>query len=134
MAEPGEWCAAAASAREETAMPDSPMTTPAAPVWEAHRDNAAAAWATLQQVRAAAPLVHNIANLVITNLTANMLLALGASQAMVENVEEAGELAAAAGAPVVNRGSMAAPRTEAMHAAAEAAVLTGRPWVLDPVA
>src|SRR3546814_10243248 len=29
---------------------------------------------------------------------------------------------------------MSAPRAEAMHAAAEAAALTGRPWVLDPVA
>src|SRR3546814_11971476 len=93
MASPAAWVAAAASAREEPAMPDSPMTTPAAPVWEAHRDNAAAAWATLQQVRAAAPLVHNIANLVVTNLTANMLLALGASPAMVENVEEIGRAA-----------------------------------------
>src|SRR3546814_18443901 len=119
MAEPGEWCAAAATAREETAMPDSPMTTPAAPVWEAHRDNAAAAWATLQQVRAAAPLVHNIANLVVTNLTANMLLALGASPAMVEKVGEAGELAAAAVGLVIKLGSLWVQRTGAMTAAHE---------------
>lgn len=96
--------------------------------------HAAAAWHTLEAVRAAGPLVHSVTNLVVTNLTANMLLALGASPAMVENVEEAGELAAFAGALVINLGSMSAPRTEAMLAAAEAAETAGTPWVLDPVA
>lgn len=113
-------------------MPD--MTTSTTAPCEATREHARAAWATLERVRAAAPLVHSITNLVVTNLTANMLLALGASPAMVENIEEAGELAAVAGALVINLGSMSAPRTEAMHAAAEAATLAGRPWVLDPVA
>lgn len=104
------------------------------PAEDATRIDAQAAWGTLQRVRAAAPLVHSITNLVVTNLTANMLLAIGASPAMVENIEEAAELAAVAGAVVINLGSMSAPRTEAMHAAAEAAALAGRPWVLDPVA
>lgn len=93
-----------------------------------------AAWSTLQAVRAQGPLVHSVTNLVVTNLTANVLLALGASPAMVENLEEAGELAAVAGAVVINLGSMSAPRTEAMLAAAQAADRTGTPWVLDPVA
>lgn len=98
------------------------------------RPHARAAWATLQAVRDRGPLVHSVTNLVVTNLTANVLLALGASPAMVENVEEAGELAAVAGAVVINLGSMSAPRTEAMQAAAQAADRAGTPWVLDPVA
>lgn len=97
-------------------------------------DHRRAAWATLQAVRDSGPLVHSVTNLVVTNLTANVLLALGASPAMVENIEEAGELAAAAGALVINLGSMSAARTEAMHAAALAADRAGTPWVLDPVA
>lgn len=96
--------------------------------------HAADAWATLEAVRRSAPLIHNVTNLVVTNLTANVLLALGASPAMVENVEEAGELAAAAGAVVINLGSMSAARTAAMQAAAEVAARAGTPWVLDPVA
>ena len=35
-----------------------------------------------------APLVHNITNLVVTNTTANALLAIGASPAMVEGADE----------------------------------------------
>lgn len=109
-------------------MADAPTTSAAV------HEHARAASATLERVRAAAPLVHSVTNLVVTNLTANVLLALGASPAMVENVEEAGELAAVAGAVVINLGSMSAPRTEAMRAAAQAADRTGTPWVLDPVA
>ncbi|MEQ9334432.1 hydroxyethylthiazole kinase [Thalassobaculum sp.] len=98
------------------------------------RDHPRGAWATLSAVRARGPLVHSVTNLVVTNLTANMLLALGASPAMVENVEEAGELAAVADALVVNLGSMSAARTEAMRAAVQAADRNRTPWVMDPVA
>lgn len=98
------------------------------------RNQPQAAWATLQAVRAQGPLVHSVTNLVVTNLTANVLLALGASPAMVENIEEAGELAAVAGAVVINLGSMSAARTEAMQAAVQSADRVGTPWVLDPVA
>lgn len=95
---------------------------------------AKSAWDTLEAIRAKAPLVHSVTNLVVTNLTANVLLALGASPAMVENVEEAGELAAVAGSVVINLGSMSAARTDAMQAATLAADRSGTPWVLDPVA
>ena len=37
----------------------------------------------LDAIRARRPLIHNITNLVVTNTTANALLALGASPAMV---------------------------------------------------
>lgn len=90
--------------------------------------------ATLQALRARTPLVHNITNLVVTNSTANALLAIGASPAMVEGAEEAAEFAAIADALVINLGTMSAARAEAMRLAAEAARQAGTPWVLDPVA
>ncbi len=89
---------------------------------------------TLQAIRARRPLVHNITNLVVTNSTANALLAVGASPAMVEAAEEVAEFAAIADALVINLGTMSAARAQAMRLAADAARAAGRPWVLDPVA
>ncbi len=61
--------------------------------------------------------MHSITNVVVTNTTANALLAIGASPAMVEAAEEAEAFAA--------RG---------MQAAAASAHRSGTPWVMDPVA
>jgi hydroxyethylthiazole kinase len=90
--------------------------------------------ALLDALRAGNPLVHCVTNLVATTFSANALLAVGASPAMVEDAEEAAELAAVAGALVVNTGTMSRPRAEGMHAAARAAHAAGTPWLLDPVA
>ncbi|GAA4873153.1 hydroxyethylthiazole kinase [Actinomycetospora straminea] len=87
----------------------------------------------LDTVRERTPLVHCVTNLVATTFSANALLAVGASPAMVEDAEEAAELAAVAGALVVNTGTMSRPRAEGMHAAAGAARDAGTPWLLDPV-
>lgn len=88
----------------------------------------------LEAVRARAPLVQCITNTVVQNVTANVLLALGASPAMVDVATEAGPFARVADALLVNTGTPhAEPRVaalEAVHAAREA----GTPWVLDPVA
>jgi hydroxyethylthiazole kinase len=81
-----------------------------------------------------APLVHCLTNIVVAGFTANVLLAIGASPAMVENAEESGEFAAVAGAVLVNLGTLSAERERAMQAAAAAANASGTPWVLDPVA
>lgn len=89
---------------------------------------------TLDRLRARGPLVHSITNLVVTNTTANALLAVGASPAMVESAEEAEPFARVADALVVNLGTMTAERARGMHAAASAARQAGTPWVLDPVA
>ncbi|MFP4138458.1 MAG: hydroxyethylthiazole kinase [Halomonas sp.] len=85
-------------------------------------------------LRRRAPLIHNITNLVAMNPMANVLLALGASPAMVHAREEAAEFAALADALTVNIGTLSPPWVEAMEEAAEAARLAGKPWVLDPVA
>ncbi|MDB5368534.1 MAG: Hydroxyethylthiazole kinase [Roseomonas sp.] len=88
----------------------------------------------IARLRAAAPLVHNITNYVVANLTANALLAVGASPAMVEAEEEVAEFVRRAAALVVNIGTLTAPRRVAMHRAAAAAAEAGVPWILDPVA
>ena len=90
--------------------------------------------ATLETVRARAPLVHSITNLVVTNLTANALLAIGAQPAMVEGTDEVAEFARLASALVINTGTMSSERAAAMRLAAAAARDAGTPWVLDPVA
>jgi len=71
---------------------------------------------------------------VVTGFTANVLLAVGASPAMVEAVEEAGEFAGVADALLINVGTITTPMAEAMRAAVASARDRGTPWVLDPVA
>jgi hydroxyethylthiazole kinase len=88
----------------------------------------------LDAIRDTAPLIHNMTNIVVANLTANALLAIGASPAMVENTEEAAELAAIAGALVVNLGTLSPDWAAAMRLATQRAQGEGRPWLLDPVA
>lgn len=89
--------------------------------------------ALLSAVRAARPLVQNITNTVVTNFTANVLLALGASPAMVDAAEEAADFVRISGALVVNIGTLNARTVASMKLAAEAANEAGVPWVLDPV-
>ncbi|MGN6408776.1 MAG: hydroxyethylthiazole kinase [Curtobacterium sp.] len=88
----------------------------------------------LEAVRARSPLVHCITNTVVQNVTANVLLALGASAAMVDVVTEAGPFARVADALLVNTGTPHAEPRAASLEAASAAVEAGTPWVLDPVA
>ncbi|HMQ40320.1 MAG TPA: hydroxyethylthiazole kinase [Paracoccus sp. (in: a-proteobacteria)] len=88
----------------------------------------------LAQMRAAAPLVQNMTNYVAMNVMANVMLAAGASPAMVHAEEEAPEFAAIASALTINIGTFSAPWARAMLKTAAAARAAGRPWVLDPVA
>ncbi|MCI5077694.1 hydroxyethylthiazole kinase [Oricola sp.] len=88
----------------------------------------------LTAMHAAPPLVHCITNYVAMNVAANVVLAAGASPAMVHAPEEAGEFAGIAGALTVNIGTLSAPWLAGMKAAVTAAQAAGTPWVLDPVA
>jgi hydroxyethylthiazole kinase len=87
----------------------------------------------LQHMRSAPPLVHNITNFVAMNFMANVLLAVGASPAMVHAREEAAEFAALAQALTVNIGTVDPAWGEAMLDAAQVMNQLGRPWVFDPV-
>lgn len=88
----------------------------------------------LDGVRAEAPLVQCITNSVVVNVTANVLLAVGASAAMVDIPAEAGPFARVASGLLVNLGTPTREQREAMLEAVAAANDAGTPWVLDPVA
>ena len=86
--------------------------------------------ATLRKLRARRPLVHQITNYVVMNETANATLALGALPVMAHAPEEVEEMAANAGALVLNIGTLSEHWIEAMLLAGRAAK---GPIVLDPV-
>lgn len=88
----------------------------------------------LEKMRRTAPLVHCLTNHVVTNFTANALMAAGGAPAMIHDPEEAGIFAGVANALLVNLGTLEREQAQAMRAAVQAAVAAGRPWVLDPVA
>lgn len=89
---------------------------------------------TLQQFRTLSPLTHCMTNDVVQSFTANTLLALGASPAMVIEPEEASQFAAIAQALLINVGTLTQARATAMRAAVEQAQQVKTPWTLDPVA
>ena len=90
-------------------------------------------YAALEDLRARRPLVHNITNYVAMTVSANVLLALGASPAMVHAVEEVEDFVAISDALAVNIGTLSPPWVDAMRAAVARANALGKPWVLDPV-
>ncbi|UVC28076.1 hydroxyethylthiazole kinase [Pantoea sp. SOD02] len=89
---------------------------------------------SLQLLRQQAPLVHCMTNDVVQTFTANVLLALQASPAMVIDPEEAAQFAGFADAVLINVGTLTCDRRDAMLAAVQAAQAAGTPWTLDPVA
>lgn len=89
---------------------------------------------TLHLLHQDSPLVHCMTNDVVQTFTANALLALGASPAMVIEPQEACQFAALASALLINVGTLTQPRAQAMRAAVDSANEAGTPWVLDPVA
>ncbi|MTD26444.1 hydroxyethylthiazole kinase [Erwinia sorbitola] len=89
---------------------------------------------SLTQYQQQSPLIHCMTNDVVQTFTANVLLALGASPAMVIDAEEAAQFSAIADALLINVGTLTRDRSGAMLAAIKAANAAGRPWTLDPVA
>ncbi|PJZ52332.1 hydroxyethylthiazole kinase [Leptospira adleri] len=88
----------------------------------------------LAALRKNAPLTHVITNIVASNWTANVLLATGASPAMVIAEEEVGDFAAIASGVLINVGTVTHTDAKSMRIAAASANKAGTPWVLDPVA
>ena len=88
---------------------------------------------TLALVRERKPLVHQLTNYVVMNETANATLAVGALPVMAHAREEVEEMAALAGAVVINIGTLSPHWVEAMVLAGATAAQRGTPVVLDPV-
>ncbi|PGY08384.1 hydroxyethylthiazole kinase [Bacillus sp. AFS031507] len=88
---------------------------------------------TLEEVRKVNPLVHNITNVVVTNFTANGLLALGASPVMAYAAEEVADMAKIASSLVLNIGTLNPQTVDSMIIAGKAANESGVPVIFDPV-
>ena len=93
-----------------------------------------AASEALEKLRRLRPLVHCLTNDVVQEITANVLLAAGASPAMVVAEEEAPYFAGIAGELLVNVWTPVPERLKSMQLSAQAAREHHVPWVLDPVA
>ena len=87
----------------------------------------------LDQVRAHAPLIHNITNYVTVNDVANMILACGASPIMADAAEDAAQITSGCAGLDLNLGQLHRTGLEAMLLAGRKANELGHPVVLDPV-
>jgi hydroxyethylthiazole kinase len=87
----------------------------------------------LHLLRKEKPLVHNITNLVVMNVTANALLAMGASPVMAHSQNEVWEMVTLSGALVLNIGTLSEEWLESMLRAGQRAMELNIPIVLDPV-
>jgi hydroxyethylthiazole kinase len=96
-------------------------------------DSVISTGASLQRIRERRPLVHQITNFVVMNETANATLAIGALPVMAHAPEEVAEMASAAGALVLNIGTLTLEWVASMILAGHAANRAGVPVVLDPV-
>ena len=87
----------------------------------------------LASVRERRPLVHHITNSVTINDCANITISIGAAPVMAEAPEEVAEMVAAAGALVLNIGTLSQGQVDAMLIAGRRANDLGIPVILDPV-
>lgn len=87
----------------------------------------------LAAVRSHRPLVHHITNSVTINDCANITISVGAAPVMAEAPEEVAEMVSAAGALVLNIGTLSQGQVDAMLIAGRRANVLGIPVILDPV-
>lgn len=80
------------------------------------------------------PLIHCMTNRVADNYTANCLLAMGASPAMIYDYDEVAHFTALSSALLLNVGTITKEEKPAFLLAARTAADKNIPWVLDPVA
>ncbi len=85
------------------------------------------------RLRASNPLIQCITNTVVQQFSANVLLAIGASPAMLDHEADAGQFAGIASGILVNFGTASNHQLLAADAAIDVANTAGKPWVLDPV-
>ncbi|MHB9095837.1 MAG: hydroxyethylthiazole kinase [Eubacteriales bacterium] len=90
-------------------------------------------WSIREEVKRKGPLICNITNNVVTNFTANVLLAIGASPIMSEGELEAEELTKISDAVVLNIGTLHPRQVGYFLKAGESANRYNKPVLLDPV-
>lgn len=89
--------------------------------------------ANLSAVKEQSPLIHHITNYVTVNDCANIVLALGGSPVMADELEEVAEMVGFASALVLNIGTLNSRTIESMLVAGLRAKELGVPVILDPV-
>lgn len=87
----------------------------------------------LENVRCKKPLVHCITNYVTAGVSANALLAVGASPIMACDICEVSCVASLSKALVINMGTLTCETLKSMTAAGKRSNELGRPVILDPV-
>lgn len=90
--------------------------------------------AIIAAFRTQVPLVQCLTNTVVSQITANALLAAGASPAMCDTPSESYDFAQIATGVLINAGTPTAEQYQGMRRAIAGASDAGTPWVLDPVA
>lgn len=88
---------------------------------------------SLQKINLKKPMVHCITNYVVSNFTANGLLAIGASPVMADSQKEVAEMASIANALLLNIGTLNERTVTSMILAGQCANKHQVPIVLDPV-
>jgi len=87
----------------------------------------------LDNVRQHSPLIHNITNYVTVNDVANVLLAIGASPIMSDDIGEVSEITTICSGLCINIGTLNHITIPSMKEAAGTAARLGHPLLLDPV-
>ena len=87
----------------------------------------------IKRIHQERPLIHNITNMVAMNDSANIILAVGGLPVMAHAQEEVGEMVKAAGALVLNIGTLTPEQIESMIIAGKVANSLKIPVILDPV-
>jgi hydroxyethylthiazole kinase len=82
----------------------------------------------------ASPFVYGLTNYIAANLSANVLLAVGAGPAIGAAADWTRTFPAGAGAVWINTAGLMSSSEESFQEAARTAAAAGTPWVLDPVA
>lgn len=88
---------------------------------------------SLVKIREKKPLIHCITNTVVTNFTANGLLAIGASPVMSDEPLDVEEMVSISNGLLINIGTLNKRSVEAMFLAGKKANELNIPVVLDPV-
>ena len=87
----------------------------------------------LDKVRSQRPLIHHITNYVTVNDCANMVLAIGASPIMADDIDEVEDIASISSALVLNIGTLNQRTIESMIKAGKKANAMSIPVIFDPV-
>ncbi len=87
----------------------------------------------IEAIRRESPLIHNISNYVANTVTANALLALGASPVMAHAIDEVEEMCSNSKALVINIGTLDYKWVVSMQRAGAIARAKKIPIILDPV-